>query len=178
MIKDINNVIGKTTEQLQSEIELNYKLKKCLYIKININNNTFDCYVNKDNENIDNIDLYNFFKVRESYSIQLDSNKTMLSSGDTRMKLTSVNMFSYITKIDTIKKMSTKCNLTIKECLVKIVKEYLKNLNDNFPVFYKEMLKPLKLKKDKLEEVLNNNFKKELQWIECDERKSLISDIK
>lgn len=178
MIKDIDNIVSKSTLELQKEIELNYKLRKALYIKINIHDNIFDCYVNKNNDNIDNIDLYNFFKLREPYSIQLDSNKTMLSSGDTRMKLTSINMFSYITKIDIIKKMSSKCNLSVKECLVKIINEYLNNLNNNFPIFYKEMLKPLKLKKDEIENILNNNFKNELNWIQSDERKLLISNVK
>lgn len=177
MIKDIDNIVNKSTLELQKEIELNYKLRKALYIKINIHDNIFDCYVNKNNDNIDNIDLYNFFKLREPYSIQLDSNKTMLSSGDTRMKLTSINMFSYITKIDIIKKMSSKCNLSVKECLVKIINEYLNNLNNNFPIFYKEMLKPLKLKKDEIENILNNNFKNELNWIQSDERKLLISNV-
>lgn len=178
MIKDIDSIIGKTTEELQREIELNFNLSKALYMKINIENNTFDCYLNKDNDNIDNIDLYNFFKAREPYSIQLDSNKTMLSSGDTVKKLLSISMFSYIGRVDKIKGMSTKCNLTIKECLVKIINDYLRNLNDQFPVFYKDMLKPLKLKKDELEDVFNNNFEKELQWIKCHERKTLINNIK
>ncbi|HBF78064.1 MAG TPA: hypothetical protein DDX02_09565 [Clostridiaceae bacterium] len=178
MLKDITENYKKAIKQNKNIILDNYSIKSGLLLKFDINTKVSDLkdedylIVDKKNENINKIELLNWFKIRDFYSGVISTNKAIDLPAK---KILSSNYLTVFIKKDVFPEVGKPEQMMNKEKLKERISGYYDALSKTEEKFISIFSESIFVDKSKnYEDYLKQYFTKEYNYIKDKERSEAI----
>ena len=182
MLKDITENYKKAIKQNKNIILDNYSLKSGLLLKFDINTKVSDLkdedylIADKKNENINKIELLNWFKIRDFYSGVISTNKAIDLPAK---KILSSNYLTVFIKKDAFPEVGKPEQMMNREKLKERISGYYDALGKTEEKFISIFSESIFVDKSKnYEDYLKQYFTKEYNYIKDKERSEVIKKHK